>query len=158
MRLMTKTGWVMGILGLAAFGAAPQALRGADPGSIVIVFKDGHQQNFRLADISRIEFGAPAERASAGQARFLGQWKVGDGAGGTFTITLKPDAVAHKTQGSPDGMWTVVNGEVRIAWDDGWHDFLRKVGNRYEKAAFSPGSSLTGNPSNVADAVYLEAQ
>jgi hypothetical protein len=158
MRIVTKTVWILATLVFVAPLAAAKTATEVEPGSILIVFKDGRQQSFRLADIARIEFNSPAQKASAGRARFLGQWKVGDGGGGTFLITLKPDGVAHKTLGSKDGMWTVVNGEVRIAWDDGWHDFIRKVDNRYEKAAYSPGSSLSGPPQNVAEAVYMEAQ
>jgi hypothetical protein len=75
---------------------------------------------------------------------------VGYGAGGTFYITLEPEGKAEKTLGSRDGTWTVVNGEARVSWQDGWHDVIRKVGNKYQKAAFSPGSSLNDEPSNVA--------
>ena len=157
MRYVTKTVWILGMLVFVAPLAAPKAATEVEPGSIVIVFRDGRQQSFRLADIARIEFNSPAEKASAGQARFLGEWKVGNGAGGTFLITLKPDGVARKTLHSEGGTWTVVNGEAHIAWDDGWHDIIRKVGSRYEKAAYSPGSSLSGPPNNVAEAVYTEA-
>ncbi|MGA3164733.1 MAG: hypothetical protein ABSF14_01300 [Terriglobia bacterium] len=157
MRFLTKTGWVLGILVFVAPLAAPKAATEVEPGSIVIVFRDGRQQSFRLADIARIEFSSPAGKASAGQARFLGEWKVGDGAGGKFLITLKPDGVARKSLGSVGGTWTVVNGEAQIAWDDGWHDVIRKAGSKYEKAAYSPGSSLSGQPDNVAEAVYTEA-
>lgn len=161
MRIVTKAGWILGILVLAAPLAAPKAGSEAEPGSIVIVFKDGHQQNYRLADIARIEFNPPAERVSermpSSSARFLGQWKVGDGVGGTFIITLKPEGVARKTLGSEGGMWTVVNGEVHIAWDDGWHDYIRKVDGKYQKAAFRPGADLSGSPDHVAEAAYIEA-
>ena len=158
MRYVTKTVWILGMLVFVAPLAAPKAATEVEPGSIVIVFRDGRQQSFRLADIARIEFNSPAEKASVGQARFLGEWKVGNGAGGTFFITLKPDGVAHKTLNSVDGTWTVVNGEAHIAWDDGWQDIIRKVGGRYEKVAYSPGSSLSGPPNNVAEAVYTESQ
>lgn len=158
MRFLTKIGWALGMLVFVAPLAAPKAATEIEPGSIMIVFRDGRQQSFRLADIARIEFSSvPTEKVSASQGHFLGQWRVGDGAGRTFTITLKPDGVAHKTLGSVEGMWTVMNGEARIAWDDGWHDIIRKVDGRYEKAAYSPGSSLSGSPSNVAEAVYVEA-
>jgi hypothetical protein len=157
MRYVTKTIWILGMLVFVAPLAAPKAATEAESGSIVIVFRDGRQQSFRLADIARIEFNPPAEKASAGQARFLGEWKVGNGAGGTFFITLKPEGVARKTSGSENGKWTVVNGEAHIAWDDGWQDIIRKVGGRYEKVAYSPGSSLSGPPNNVAEAVYTEA-
>jgi len=156
MRFITKIGWILGIMVFAAPVATPKAATDVEPGSIVIVFKDGRQQSFRLADVARIEFSSSTERASAGQARFLGEWKVGDGTGGTFLITLKPDGVARKTLGSIGGTWSVVNGEAQIAWEDGWHDIIRKVGSKYEKAAYSPGASLSGSPSNTADAVYTE--
>jgi hypothetical protein len=157
MRFVTKTGWFLGILMFVAPLAAPKAATEPEPGSIVIVFRDGRQQSFRLADIARIEFNSPAGKVSASQARFLGEWKVGDGTGGTFLITLKPDGAAHKTLGSVSGTWTVVNGEAQIAWEDGWHDVIRKVGSKYEKVAYSPGSSLSGSPDNVAEAIYTEA-
>ncbi len=135
----------------------PKPAEGSDQGTIVIVFKDGHQQRFRLADVARIEFSQPSRSASTvGSARFLGRWKVGDGAGGTFYITLKPDGKAEKTLGSHDGTWSVVNGEARVSWRDGWHDIIRKVGSKYQKAAYSPGSSLDSDPSNVAEAEYTE--
>lgn len=128
-------------------------------GSIVIVFKDGHQRTYSMNDIARIEFNTPAQTSAAftaGRGRFLGRWRVGDGAGGRFMITLNRDGSAHKTSGSPDGTWTVVDGEARISWDDGWTDVLRLHGNRYEKAAYAAGRPLDGDPSNVANAEHVE--
>ena len=37
----------------------------AVPGTIVLVFKDGHRQSFNLADIARVEFTGAAEAAAA---------------------------------------------------------------------------------------------
>ena len=148
---------VVGAL-LAAGSSAQPAEKAAsdDPGKIVIIFKDGHQQSFRVADVARIEFGESTRSTSAGSVRFMGRWKVGDGAGGTFYITLKPEGKAEKTLGSHDGTWTVVNGEARVSWQDGWHDVIRKAGNKYQKAAYGPGASLDGDPSNIAQAEYTE--
>jgi uncharacterized RmlC-like cupin family protein len=160
MRGQTKLVLVLGLLlSLIPFAApAASAAERDDGGKIVIVFKDGHQQSFRLADIARIEFSQPTAGAPAGgMARFLGQWKVGDGAGGTFLITLKPDGKAHKTIGSGhDGTWTVVGGEARITWEDGWHDAIRKAGRKFQKVAFSPGASFSDQSANVADAELSE--
>ena len=39
-----------------------------------------------------------------------------------------------------------------LAWDDGWHDAIRKVGSRHEKRAYEPGKSFDDPPSNVTDA------
>ena len=162
MRHLTKA---VAILGLLALGASvttsqPKPAAKGDQDSITIVFKDGHQQNFRLAEIARIDFAPPVGSLPvAGRAHFAGEWKVGvgDGLGGTFLITLKPDGEAHKNRGSTGGIWTVVGGEAHINWDDGWHDAIRKVGNKYEKVAFSPGSSYSDKPANVAEAEYTES-
>ncbi len=124
-----------------------------DSGTIVIVLKNGKQQSFNLSEVARIEFNQPANLVAApGRARFFGDWTVGDGAGGKFTITLRPDGSAHKTQGGSSGTWTVVNGDAQISWDDGWHDVIRKAGSKFEKAAYAPGASLSDKPNNVADA------
>lgn len=138
---------------------APAASEPQD--SIVIVFKDGTQKTFAMADIARIDFnsGKKAAAGTTGQGRFLGKWKVGVGGGaiGTFVITLDQDGEATKTIGSNHGKWVVVNGEARISWDDGWHDVIRKAGNRYEKAAYGPGKSFSDNPDNVSSAEHTEA-
>jgi len=138
----------------------PKPASGDEDRSVVIVFKDGHRQTFRLADIARIEFSAPAPAttSSASRAHFLGVWKVGVGGdnSGTFLITLKRDGVAEKTMGSHNGTWTVINGEARCKWEDGWTDVIRRNGNLWEKAAWSNGRSLDGPPDSVAEAVYTE--
>src|ERR1700730_17697167 len=124
-----------------------------DRNSIVIVFKDGHQQTFPMADVARIEFTAPPVAASGSwPGHFMGKWRVGDGVGGTFFITLERNGVARKTVGGGHGTWTAVDGEARITWNDGWCDAIRKRGDGYEKAAFEPGKSFSDTPSNVAEA------
>jgi len=130
----------------------------ADQNSLVIVFKDGHQQTFSMSEIARIEFKTPEPAASLGRGNFLGKWRVGDGMGGHFYITLDPSGEARKTMGVEHGTWTVVGNEARINWDDGWHDAIRKVGKKYEKVAFAPEKSFADSPSNVTDAQNLEPQ
>ncbi len=175
---------ILAILMLAAASAIAKA--GAAPaddhGSLVVVFKDGHRQNLDVADIERIDFKAPAmivfkdghrqgipaadveriefENASAasvpGRNHFVGKWEVGEGNGSTFYITLERDGKARKSIGPPHGTWTVVDGEARISWDDGWHDAIRKVGAAYEKRAYEPGRSFDDSPSNVTAARNTE--
>jgi hypothetical protein len=162
MRTLLKAFCIVGALAVAAAQAMPQSksLPAEDDRSVIIIFKDGHQQTFRLADIARIEFSTPTTTATAAsRARFLGVWKVGVGGGntGTFLIKLKPDGVAEKTLGSPGGTWTVVNGEARCRWDDGWTDVIRKVGGQWEKAAWAPGSALDAQPTSVAKAEFTES-
>jgi hypothetical protein len=77
---------------------------------------------------------------------------MGGGAPGTFRITLDRNGQAHKTVGSHHGTWTFVDGEARIAWEDGWHDVLAKVENRYEKRAYEPGKPFTEKSTNISDA------
>ena len=161
MRIVTKVAGLFALL--AFFSPAVAPMRGATPddsqGSILIFFKDGRQQSFRLAEIARIEFRASVGPVTAGRAKFLGRWKLGDGTGATFIATLEPDGRARKDRGTNDrGTWTVVSGEARIKWDDGWLDVIRKVRGRYKKVAFSPGTSVEDKPSNIADAEYLETQ
>jgi hypothetical protein len=160
MRGLNQVFGVLALLMIAAPAAAPKQkpTKENSQSSIVIIFKDGHEQSIPIADIARIEFTTPTSRVlPVGSARFLGDWKVGDGMGGTFIITLKPDGLAHKTNGGGgEGTWKVVHGEAQVSWDDGWHDVLRKVGNKYEKAAYSPGTSLNDKPSNIAEATYTE--
>ena len=154
--------WYRTLLFSALLTLASMSLYAADePSVLVIVFKDGHQQTVSMADVSRIEFRTSNGAASsgfAGHGRFLGRWRVGDGAGGHFFITLDPNGVASKTMGAAHGTWTVTDGEARISWDDGWHDVIRRAGDKYLKAAFAPGTSFNDSPSNVADAVNTSPQ
>lgn len=117
-----------------------------------IIYKDGHREKLK-AEIERIEFG---DVVLPGRSHFIGKWEVGDGAGRTFFITLDPDGDARKSIGTTHGTWTLVNGEAHIAWDDGWHDALRKVGSRHEKVAYEPGRTFGDDPSNVTEARNTE--
>src|SRR5437867_1666572 len=151
--------------------------------TLTVVLSDGHQKSFSIADVSRIEFnkgtmlvsqGAHQERIQVanivridfnaaastalplGRNHFVGKWEFGTGNGSeTFFVTLDRDGRAHKSIGSPRGTWTVVDGEARITWDDGWRDIIRKVGDKHQKFAYESGRSLTDEPSNVTDAKTL---
>jgi len=118
-----------------------------------IVYKDGHREKLR-ADVERIEFvDASAKTNTPSRSHFIGRWEVGEGNGNAkFFITLKEDGEARKSIGAPHGTWTLVDGEARITWDDGWHDAIRKVGTKHEKFAYEPGKSFSDDPSNVTEA------
>jgi hypothetical protein len=142
-------------------GITPALWSQESAGSVVIIFKDGHRQSIPLAQVARIEFehvGAPAP--AVGRSRFTGEWKVGVGGGlsGTFVITLNPNGTAHKDiDGGGNGTWLVVNGEAQIAWEDGWHDVIRKQAGKFQKAAYAPGKSVDdASPDSVASAEYQE--
>jgi len=177
MRGMTRIGWILAVLLIAAWVAAPQMAAQDQRNSLVIIFNDGHQQtfpladariafkgsnmivstgghsqSFPLADIAHVEFGTEAP-STLGRGRFLGKWRVGDGAGMNFYITLSRNGEAYKSMDSGTrGTWAEVDGEARITWEDGWRDVLRKAGSKFEKVAFEPGKSFDDTPSNIADA------
>jgi hypothetical protein len=167
------------VFALASAVAKPLPSPADDRGSIMIVFKDGHRQGFAMAEIARIDVKAPAaiiykdghlEKLPAtdidriefgsssvsdmvpGRGHFVGKWEVGDGNGGRFFITLDADGDARKTLGSSHGTWTLVEGEARISWEDGWHDSICKVGTKHEKRAYEPGKSFDDKPSNITPA------
>jgi hypothetical protein len=150
-------------LAVPAIGsAAPQK---AAPGSIVIVFKDGHRQTFNLADIERVEFPTGSEPAamtssatSPSRNRFLGSWEVGDGSGNNFQIKLNDDGSAYRSIGNEHGTWVYVDGEARVTWNDGAKDCIRKVGTIYRKFAYSAGKSFTSDPDNEANARNTSAK
>src|SRR5262245_32437588 len=132
--------------------------------SVVITFKDGHQQSFPLSEVSKIQLknsgkttSVPLPIASTASAgHFLGRWRCGDGQGHNFIITLDRDGHATKSIGSSRGTWVVENGEAHVSWNDGWHDAIRKNGNGYEKVAYGPGKTFSDAPDNTADAKSLD--
>ena len=150
-------------LAIPAIGwAAPQK---AAPGSIVIVFKDGHRQTFNLADIERVEFPSSGEPSATNSSatgpsrnRFLGSWEVGDGSGSNFEIRLNEDGSAYRSIGNVHGTWAYVDGEARVTWNDGKKDCIRKVGTIYRKFAYSEGKSFTSDPDNEANARNTSAK
>ena len=132
-------------------------------GSVVIVFKDGHRQSIPASTITAMEFKSAAgvvtpisipALVAPGKGVFAGKWLVGQGndTSNTFYITLEENGVARKSIGEGHGTWVYVNGEAQVSWDDGWHDAIRKVGDKYEKFAYGPGKSFTGDPDNVTAA------
>ncbi len=138
------------------FAKTPVASK-SSPGTIVIVFKDGHRQSFNLAEIARVEFPGANEAASANPAwpargRFLGKWAVGDGNGNTFMITLEESGEAYRSLGDVHGKWAYADGEARVTWDDGAQDAIRKAGSGFEKYAYKAGKSFTDSPDNVTAA------
>ncbi len=121
-----------------------------------VVYKDGHRERLR-ADIDHIEFSeSAASVAIPGRNHYIGKWEVGDGSGNNFFITLDADGSAKKSIGPAHGTWTLVDGEARVNWDDGWHDIIRKRGSRHEKVGIEPGKSFEDPPANVTEARNTE--
>ena len=146
------------LFGLFALAQKKGSSGGNDQDSLVITFKDGRQKSYSMSDIARIEVTTSTGSAisTKGQNRFLGKWRVGDGTGSTFYITLKEDGIAEKSMGASHGKWVVVNNEARVTWDDGWHDAIRKTGSGFEKVAYR--HNFTDEPDNVTKAELVEPQ
>jgi urease accessory protein UreE len=152
----------LSVVVLPAAFAAPAAASRGDQGAIVIVFKDGHRQVYKLAEVARVEFEPPAvvvKSAESGSAHgpsrplYLGKWEVGEGdRGRTFFITLEESGDAWRSLGNKHGKWVYVDGEARVTWDDGAQDAIRRVGSKYQKFAYGAGKSFTDTPDNVTDA------
>jgi hypothetical protein len=168
------------VIAAAFFIAACGYARAQDSTSFTVSFKDGHQKTFSTAD-TRIEFrnskvvfvrDGKEESVAAGdvtkidfspsrtvgQNHYIGKWKVGDGVGHDFFITLQRNGKATKTRGGEHGTWTVVNGEARITWEDGWHDTIRKVGDKHEKIAHEPGKTFGDAGCCQSDATNVTAE
>jgi hypothetical protein len=161
MRTISRFAAAIPILCLAvpALFAAPPASQKGTPGTLVIVFKDGHRQSFNLSEIERVEFPGSASAAvgttppnAPSRGRFLGKWECGDGSGGNFYITLEESGDATRSIGDVHGKWVYVEGEARVTWDDGAEDAIRKAGSRFQKSAYSAGKSFTDEPDNVTNA------
>lgn len=182
MRRFIYIAWTVALLVVAVAMALPAAAQEHE--ALVIIFKDGHQQivslatervefrgsdvtvsgpgrsqTFSVSDIDHIELTADQTAGSSfGRSRFVGRWRVGDGAGGYLYITLNRDGSAERARNqshfitysaASKGTWEVIAGQARVSWKDGWKDELRKLGDKYQKAAFEPGRSFTDKPSNV---------
>ena len=153
---------ILGMLAAAAYAATPiphptpqSELNSKDPISIVITFKDGRQETYPMAEIARVEY-KDLTQPTIGADYFLGKWEVGDGNSGSFFITLEPNGEASRSLGANHGTWAVVGEEVRVSWDDGWRDVIRKVGDGHEKFAFAPETTLEDKAANVTAARKIE--
>jgi len=157
-----RTSFLVAALLFAAILPAARA-QSAAPGSVVIVFRDGHRQTLNLSDVQRIEFPGPVPAGlisvpGPSRAHFLGKWEVGEGNGDNFYITLREDGSARRLMNGiehEDGTWKYVNGEAQITWNDGWHDAIRKDGDWFHKYAYSEGKAFHDQPDNVTNARNL---
>lgn len=150
---------VLLLLIICLIPAAPAQAKDS-PGSLTVVFKDGHRQSISLADIERLEFPAavPAGLISVpgpSRAHFIGKWEVGQGNGMNFYITLRDDGTAWRSLGNVRGTWQYVNGSAEVTWNDGAQDAIRKVGVWYRKFSYPQGRTFADSPDNVTNARNL---
>jgi hypothetical protein len=151
--------WTGLLLGLAAVvvPALLPAMAQSGSDTVVIVFKDGHRQTLKLADIDRMEFSGPVPSGlisypGPSRAHYLGRWEVGDGNGNNFFITLRDDGTAARSLRNEHGTWQYVNGEAQIRWNDGSNDCIRKVGAWYKKFWYKDNQAFSGTPENETNA------
>lgn len=82
---------------------------------------------------------------------FEGTWKVKDGKGRAFEITLSADGSAKKSAPKEGtGKWKEEVNAAVITWDDGWTEKITKEGDQYKRAGFKKGASLDGPPTFTA--------
>jgi hypothetical protein len=150
------TGFFFSVVVVLVFAVLPLGAQ-SNADTVVIVFKDGHRQTVKLADIERLEFSGPVPPGllsypGPSRAHFLGKWEVGEGNGDNFFITLRDDGVAVRSLGEEHGTWQYVNGEAEIRWNDGSNDCIRKIGAWYKKYWYDSDQAFSGTPRNVTDA------
>ena len=118
--------------------------------SLWLETRDKHCE-FAIRQLKLGPLGAAAAQTSAGTAArdnggvFVGQWDCGN-----VVITLTEDFTARKNKPNPLGKWECVNGEARIAWNDGVRNVLRRDGEGFRKLTWPPGVSLDSPPSNIS--------
>lgn len=94
--------------------------------------------------------GIPAGfAANDGGSQFVGVWDCTDA-----MIALNADFSAQKNRPKPLGKWEFVNGEVRIAWDDGVRNVLRRDTRGFRKLYWVPGNPTDSPPDSSLPAVY----
>lgn len=91
--------------------------------------------------------------ASFAAGTFEGTWKVQNSAGKPFEITLSQNSAAKADRGEGmSGTWKAEDNAAVISWNTGWTTKITKEGNRYKKAAWKKGQSLSSAPANTSDA------
>lgn len=83
----------------------------------------------------------PGEKQPDDHSLFVGQWECGND-----VITLEGDFTARKPRQNPLGKWECVNGEARIAWNDGLRTVLRRDGEGFQKLTWKAGASPDSPP------------
>src|SRR6476660_7475756 len=120
--------------------------RGSQEGGVTMI-----RNTTRAAVTAACLIGMTSLAALAASA-FEGVWKVKDTAGHPFEITLSSDGAAKATRGEGmTGTWKEEGNSAVITWNTGWTTKITKEGDRYIKAAYSKGQSLTATPTNTSE-------
>lgn len=93
----------------------------------------------------------------------VGTWALTDERNNTYNVRLAPGGRMTSTWSyGPDGAkgvrgeWSLKDGQVRIAFDDGWRDVLRRGPYGIEKVSWAPGNDPDGPPSAFGQALRLD--
>ena len=93
----------------------------------------------------------------------VGTWVLTDERNNAYNVRLAAGGRMTSTWSyGPDGAkgvrgeWTIEDGEVRIAFEDGWRDILRRVPDGIEKRSWGPGTDPAGIPSAFGQALRLD--
>ncbi len=137
---------------------------GGRSGSIVIVYKDGHHQTssrlrwrastsrlrrsctktaterrFRRDRPHRIRRIRNGTAVLPGRNHFIGKWEVGEGNGATVLHHSRTQRRSQEDHRRGARHMDLGRWRSAIAWDDGWHDAIRKVGTSTRRSLTSRG-------------------
>lgn len=120
--------------------------------------------SFAVTAVRAEEAAIAAPAVQSDNSAFTGIWKVQDGKGRDFYITLAADGSATSTwtveadkRRNQTGAWKVTDGKVVITWDNGWREVVTTSEGGFAKSAFAPKQKLEDKPANTSPAVKVEA-
>lgn len=110
------------------------------------------------------EAAIAAPAAQSENSAFTGIWKVQDGKGRDFYITLSADGTAASSwiavedqRRNQKGTWALTDGKVVITWSNGWRETVVASEGGFLKSAFAPKQAMEDKPANTSPAVKVEA-
>ena len=110
------------------------------------------------------EAPAAAPAAPTDTASFVGHWKVQDGKGRDYFITLAADgtaaskwSAAEEQRRNQSGSWVATEGGVLITWNNGWRDAVVTQESGFLKKAYAPKMKVGEEPANTSPALKVEA-
>lgn len=101
--------------------------------------------------------GCPLSKKAA-PFNAVGHWKVSDGSGQQYYITVNEDRSADSTlPHHGQGYWSVEDHNIRITWQNRWIDYLVVTETGVSRVGCAPGTTLNDIPENSSTAVRVES-
>jgi len=98
------------------------------------------------------------EEPKTGREEYIGNWRVADGQGKIFFITLHENGTSTSTWKKGDkGTWKIEQGKAIVTWDSGWTDILYNEEGIFLKTSYPPNAPIQGPGINHSTAKKVEA-